>query len=96
MQCEAQPVRRFCRYCLSSVQLCDKQVSRREAEACTASCRGLTLRLLYAELYANQSVEEQKVKDIMEMGFSREQAQKALDVCGMDKQAAIEHILSNV
>ena len=37
-----------------------------------------------AELYANQSVEEQKVQDIMEMGFSKEQAQKALDMCGME------------
>jgi uncharacterized UBP type Zn finger protein len=47
-----------------------------------------------AELYANRSVEEQKVRDIMEMGFTEEQAQKALDMCGMDKQAAIESILS--
>jgi UBA/TS-N domain len=30
----------------------------------------------------------------MEMGFTEEQAQKALDMCGMDKQAAIESILS--
>jgi uncharacterized UBP type Zn finger protein len=47
-----------------------------------------------AGLYANSSVEEQKVMDIMEMGFTKEQAQKALDMCGLDKQAAIEHILS--
>lgn len=30
------------------------------------------------------------------MGFTREQAQQALDKCGSDKQAAIEHILSGV
>lgn len=47
-------------------------------------------------LYANNSVEEQKVKDIMEMGFTSQQARKALDACGMDKQAAIEHILTNL
>lgn len=46
--------------------------------------------------YANNLVEEQKVKDIMEMGFTKEQARKALDACGMDKQAAIEHILTNL
>ena len=49
-----------------------------------------------AELYANSSVEDQKVKDIMEMGFTREQAQAALDKCGSDKHAAIEHILSSM
>ena len=49
-----------------------------------------------AELYANRTVEDQKVRDIMEMGFTKEQAQQALDVCGMDKQAAIEHILTSV
>lgn len=52
--------------------------------------------LALAELYANKSVEEQKVRDIMEMGFTQEQAQRALDECGMDKQAAIERILSTV
>lgn len=49
-----------------------------------------------AGLYANNSVEEQKVKDIMEMGFTQDQARKALDACGMDKQAAIEHILTTL
>jgi uncharacterized UBP type Zn finger protein len=53
------------------------------------------LQQLSAGLYANSSVEEQKVKDIMEMGFTKEQAQKALDLCGLDKEAAIEHILSS-
>eukprot|EP00892_Ulva_mutabilis_P007964 jgi/Ulvmu1/553/UM001_0561.1 len=52
--------------------------------------------LNWTKLYANNSVEEQKVKDIMEMGFTQEQARKALDACGMDKQAAIEHILTSL
>lgn len=51
--------------------------------------------MVLAELYANNSVEEQKVKDMMEMGFKEDQARKALDACGMDKQAAIEHILTS-
>jgi hypothetical protein len=51
--------------------------------------------LVSAELYANSTVEDQKVRDIMEMGFSRDRALKALARCGMDKQAAIEHILSS-
>ena len=49
-----------------------------------------------AELYANSGVEEQKVKDIVEMGFTAEQARAALDKTGMDKQAAINFILSQV
>ena len=48
------------------------------------------------ELYANSVVEEQKVKDIVEMGFTAEQARAALDKTGMDKQAALDFILSQV
>jgi ubiquitin-conjugating enzyme (huntingtin interacting protein 2) len=56
----------------------------------------LIMRTAHAGLYANNDVEEQKVKDIVEMGFTQEQVRKALDACGMDKQAAIDYILSHV
>eukprot|EP01025_Chloroclados_australasicus_P000620 TRINITY_DN10262_c2_g1_i1.p1 TRINITY_DN10262_c2_g1~~TRINITY_DN10262_c2_g1_i1.p1 ORF type:complete len:200 (-),score=9.27 TRINITY_DN10262_c2_g1_i1:147-746(-) len=49
----------------------------------------------WTKLYANSTVEDQKVRDIMEMGFTREQAQQALKLCAMDKQAAIEYILTS-
>jgi UBA/TS-N domain len=55
-----------------------------------------SIRECYAGLHANSGVEEQKVKDIVEMGFTAEQARAALDACGMDKQAAIDFILSQV
>ena len=57
--------------------------------------RCMAQQLPCAELYANQAIEEQKIQDIMEMGFTKDQAKKALDLCGMDKQAAIEHILTS-
>ena len=50
----------------------------------------------YADQYANNLAEEQKVKDIMEMGFSREESQRALDICAGDKQAALDYILSQM
>lgn len=36
------------------------------------------------------------MKDIMEMGFTRDHARRALDNCGGDKQAALDHILSTM
>lgn len=54
------------------------------------------MRACTAGLYANSGVEEQKVSDIVEMGFTAEQARAALDACGMDKQAALDLILSQV
>lgn len=50
----------------------------------------------WTDQYANNSAEEQKVKDIMEMGFTRPQAQRALDLCAGDKQAALDYILANM
>lgn len=81
----------------------------RSSRCCSSLVHGIHVLLLRAgyscdihnvlcnvELYANSGVEEQKVKDITEMGFTAEQARVALDACGMDKQAALDMILSQM
>jgi uncharacterized UBP type Zn finger protein len=40
--------------------------------------------------YANPAVNHQKVKSLMEMGFSEQQCEMALMHCGYDQEKALE------
>jgi len=50
----------------------------------------------WTESYAMGKTHEDKIKNVVDMGFAREQAQQALEAMQWDEAAAVEHLFSQV
>ena len=47
----------------------------------------------WVQNYALETPDDSKVKQLMEMGFPKDQAQAALERCDFNEQRAVQHLL---